>query len=236
LFLALFLALWKIPGTLENSWHSGTLFLALWNTIPDTHVANMSSSSSQQPSPNTCFQAVQNTLKQLRQPLLNILTIAKQHDALFSSLNNEVQHLRQELGNCDNDVVDIAIGQTEPKEAIRKGNVVITPVTAKPVVQQKKTNAKPAAQQKDFVKPEVKSGVKDTVKPGHKKQNPTKICPHCGIRIACACRKCPFCKKSALNQDKRSIRERKRRVERSTNAPTKKLKKSTVSSSSSAAI
>ena len=223
----------------------------------------MSSSSSQQPSPNTCFQAVQNTLKQLRQPLLNILTIAKQHDALFSSLNNEVQHLRQELGNCDNDVVDIAIGQTEPKEAIRKGNVVITPVTAKPVVQQKKTTAKPAAQQKDFVKPvvqqkkttakpaaqqkdfvkpEVKSGVKDTVKPGHsrvsahKKQNPTKICPHCGLRIACACRKCPFCKKSALNQDKRSIRERKRRVERSTNAPTKKLKKSTVSSSSSAAI
>ena len=46
-----------------------------------------------------------------------------------------------------------------------------------------------------------------------KKKN-TKDCPNCGAKIATACRKCPHCGGSALKQDERSKRERKRRRER----------------------
>ena len=42
----------------------------------------------------------------------------------------------------------------------------------------------------------------------------TKDCPNCGAKIATACRKCPHCGGSALKQDERSKRERKRRRER----------------------
>lgn len=56
------------------------------------------------------------------------------------------------------------------------------------------------------------------------KECPTKDCPQCGEKIHCACRKCPHCGQSALRQDKRSIRERKRRQEKAREPAVKKLK------------
>ena len=56
------------------------------------------------------------------------------------------------------------------------------------------------------------------------KSSPSKICPHCRTKIPISCRKCPHCGHPALRQDKRSVRERKRRLEKVGGRITKKLK------------
>lgn len=61
--------------------------------------------------------------------------------------------------------------------------------------------------------------------PAAKRPSPTKECPSCGAKIACACRKCPHCGASALKQDSRSKRERKRRQERLACDDSKRTKK-----------
>jgi len=61
--------------------------------------------------------------------------------------------------------------------------------------------------------------------PAAKRPSPTKECPSCGEKIACACRKCPHCGASALKQDYRSKRERKRRQERLACEDSKRAKK-----------
>ena len=57
-----------------------------------------------------------------------------------------------------------------------------------------------------------------------KKKSPTKACPSCGAEIPTACRRCPHCGASALKQDQRSIRERKRRLETVNGGTAKKVK------------
>lgn len=57
------------------------------------------------------------------------------------------------------------------------------------------------------------------------KKSPTKECPSCGAEIATACRTCPHCGASALRQDARSKKERKRRRERAEASPDKRQKK-----------
>jgi len=56
------------------------------------------------------------------------------------------------------------------------------------------------------------------------KSSPSKICQHCRTKIPISCRKCPHCGHPALRQDKRSVRERKRRLEKVGGRITKKLK------------
>ena len=92
----------------------------------------------------------------------------------------------------------------------------------KPPVPQKKKPPVPQTEGDTYKRPKKRNAKRkfpvtpntavDTSK--RRKKKNTKDCPNCGAKIATACRKCPHCGGSALKQDERSKRERKRRRER----------------------